>query len=171
VDEGLLILRLVVGLTMAAHGSQKLFGWFGGGGIAGTGAFFGSLGYRAPATFALLAGLTEFLGGLALAVGFLVPLAAMGIAVVMLNAIESVKYQGGFFAGNGGYEFEFLLLGSSIALATTGPGRFSLDRAIGWDNELSGYAIGGAALAGAIIIGFVTMTWGRGQPESTELST
>ena len=170
-DEGLLILRLVVGLTMAAHGSQKLFGWFGGGGLAGTGAFFGSLGYRAPATFALLAGLTEFLGGLALAAGFLVPLAAMGIAVVMLNAIESVKFQGGFFAGNGGYEFEFVLLSAAIALATTGPGRFSLDRAIGWDDELSGYAIGGAVLAGAIIIGFVTMTWGRGQPESTELST
>ena len=170
-DEGLLILRLVIGLTMAAHGSQKLFGWFGGGGLAGTGAFFGSLGYRAPATFALLVGLTEFLGGLALAVGFLVPLAAMGIAVVMLNAIESVKYQGGFFAGNGGYEFEFVLLAAAISLATAGPGRYSLDRAIGWDDELSGYAIGGAVLAGAIIIGFVTMTWGRGQPESTELPT
>jgi putative oxidoreductase len=171
VDEGLLILRLVVGLTMAAHGSQKLFGWFGGGRIEGTAAFFGSLGYRAPATFALLAGLAEFLGGLALAAGFLVPLAAMGIAVVMLNAIESVKFPGGFFAGNGGYEFELLLLGTSIGLATTGPGRLSLDRAIGWDDELSGLAIGGAVLAGAIVIGFVTMTWGRGQPESTELST
>ena len=170
-DEGLLILRLVVGLTMAAHGSQKLFGWFGGGGLAGTGAFFGSLGYRAPATFALLAGLTEFLGGLALAAGFLVPLAAMGIAVVMLNAIESVKFQGGFFAGNGGYEFEFVLLSAAIALATTGPGRFSLDRAIGWDDELSGFTVVGAVVAGAIVIGFVTMTWGRGQPESTELST
>ncbi len=170
-DEGLLILRLVVGLTMAAHGSQKLFGWFGGGRIEGTAAYFGSLGYRAPATFALLAGLTEFLGGLALAAGFLVPLAAMGIAVVMLNAIESVKFQNGFWAGNGGYELEFLLLSASIALATTGPGRFSLDRAIGWDDELSGYAIGGAALAGAIIVGFVTMTWGRGQPEGTEFST
>ena len=111
-DEGLLILRLVVGLTMAAHGSQKLFGWFGGGRIEGTAAYFGSLGYRAPATFALLAGLTEFLGGLAIAVGFLVPLAAMGIAVVMLNAIESVKFPNGFWAGNGGYELEFLLLSS-----------------------------------------------------------
>ena len=95
----------------------------------------------------------------------------MGIAVVMLNAIESVKFQNGFWAGNGGYELEFLLLSASIALATAGPGRFSLDRAIGWDDELSGYAIGGAALAGAIIIGFVTMTWGRGQPEGTEFST
>ena len=170
-DEGLLILRLVVGLTMAAHGSQKLFGWFGGGRIEGTAAYFGSLGYRAPATFALLAGLTEFLGGLAIAVGFLVPLAAMGIAVVLLNAIESVKFQNGFWASNGGYELEFLLLASSIGLATAGAGRFSLDRAIGWDDELSGYAIGGAALAGAIIIGFVTMTWGRGQPEGTEFST
>jgi len=171
VDEGLLILRLVVGLIMAAHGSQKLFGWFGGGGLAGTGAFFGSLGYRAPATFALLAGLTEFLGGLALAAGFLMPLAAMGIAVVMLNAIESVKFQNGFWAGNGGYELEFLLLSVSIGLAAAGPGRFSIDRAIGWDDELSGFTVAGAVVAGAIVVGFVTMTWGRGQPESTELST
>jgi putative oxidoreductase len=168
-DEGLLILRLVIGLTMAAHGSQKLFGWFGGGGIEGTAAFFGSLGYRAPARFALLAGLTEFLGGLALAAGFLVPLAAMGIAVVMLNAIESVKFPGGFFAGNGGYEFELLILGTAVALAATGPGKYSLDHAIGWDDELSGYAWGGAALAAGIVVAFVTTSWGRGEPDLTEL--
>ena len=73
--------------------------------------------------------------------------------------------------GTAATSFEFLILATSVALATTGPGRFALDRAIGWDDELSGYAIGGAVLAGAIIIGFVTMTWGRGQPEATELST
>src|SRR5215210_5372617 len=97
-DEGLLLLRLALGLTMAAHGSQKLFGWFGGGGPPGTAAFFGGLGYRAPATFALLAGIAELGGGLALAAGFLVPLAATGIVVVMLNAIESVKFRNGFWA-------------------------------------------------------------------------
>jgi putative oxidoreductase len=139
-DEGLLLLRLLLGLTMAAHGSQKLFGLFGGYGPQGTGSYFASLGYRSPVVVAVLAGLAEFLGGLALAAGFLVPLAAAGIVVVMLNAIESVKFKGGFFAGNGGYEFELLILGA-------------------------------AALAAGILIAFFTMTWGRGEPESTELST
>lgn len=170
-DEGLLLLRLVVGLTMAAHGSQKLFGWFGGGGPAGTAAFFGSLGYRAPAAAALIAGVTELAGGLALAGGFLTPLAALGIVVVMLNAIESVKLRYGFFAGAGGYELELLLLTTAVALAATGPGRWSLDRAIGWDDELSGYAWGGAVLGVGIAIAFFTMTWGRGEPESTEIPT
>jgi putative oxidoreductase len=171
VDEGILLLRLLLGLMVAAHGAQKLFGWFGGGGPSGTAAFFASLGYRSPAVFALLAGLAEFLGGLGLAAGFLMPLAAAGIGVVMLNAIESVKYRYGFFAGAGGYEFELLILGTAIALAASGPGRFSLDHVIGWDDEISGYAWGGAALALAIVVAFFTMTWGRGEPESTELST
>lgn len=170
-DEGLLLLRLLLGLTMAAHGSQKLFGLFGGYGPQGTGSYFASLGYRSPVVVAVLAGLAEFLGGLALAAGFLVPLAAAGIVVVMLNAIESVKFKGGFFAGNGGYEFELLILGTAVALAATGPGRYSLDRAIGWDDELSGMEWGAAALAAGIVIAFFTMTWGRGEPESTELST
>jgi putative oxidoreductase len=168
-DEGLLLLRLLLGLTMAAHGAQKLFGWFGGGGRAGTEAFFASLGYRSPAVFAVLAGLAEFLGGLSLAAGFLVPLAAAAIVVVMLNAIESVKFRGGFFAGNGGYEFELLILGTAVALAATGPGKYSLDHAIGWDDELSGYAWGGAALAAGIVVAFVTTSWGRGEPDLTEL--
>jgi putative oxidoreductase len=169
-DEGLLLLRLVVGLTMAAHGSQKLFGWFGGGRIAGTAGFFGSLGYRAPTAFAVLAGLAEFGGGLALATGFLTPLAAAAIVVVMLNAIEAVKFRNGFWNGSGGYEFELLLLGAAVSLAATGPGRYSLDRALGWDDRLSGYGWGGAALAIGIVVAFFTMTWGRGQPESTELN-
>jgi putative oxidoreductase len=170
-DEGLLLLRVLVGLIVAAHGSQKLFGWFGGGGIRGTAAFFGSLGYRAPAVFALLAGLAELGGGLALAAGLLTPLAAAGVVVVMLNAIESVKFRNGFWAGSGGYELELLLLGTAVALAATGPGRYSLDRALGLDDDLSGYGWGGAALALGIVVAFFTMTWGRGEPESTELNT
>ena len=170
-DEGILLLRLLLGLLIAAHGAQKLFGWFGGYGPQGTGQFFASLGYRTPVLYAVLAGIAEFFGGLALAAGFLVPLAAAGIVVVMLNAIESVKFKGGFFAGNGGYEFELLILGTAVGLAATGPGKYSLDRAIGWDDELSGFAWGAAALAAGIVVAFFTMTWGRGEPESTELST
>ncbi|MYV78377.1 DoxX family membrane protein, partial [Streptomyces sp. SID1046] len=74
-DTGLLLLRLVLGLTMAAHGAQKLFGWFGGGGISGTGQFFTASGYSAGDAMAVLAGLTETLGGLGLALGLLTPLA------------------------------------------------------------------------------------------------
>jgi putative oxidoreductase len=83
---GLLLLRVVVGGTMFSHGAQKLFGWFGGPGLRGTAGFFGSLGWRAPLALAFLAGLAET-SGLALALGFLTPLAALGITVVLLNAI------------------------------------------------------------------------------------
>jgi putative oxidoreductase len=170
VDEGLLLLRLVVGLTMAAHGAQKLFGWFGGGGIEGSAGFFASLGYRSPAVFVVLAGIAEVGGGLGLASGLLTPVAAAAVVVVLLNAIEAVKVRNGFWNGSGGFELELLLIAAAVSLAATGPGRYSLDRAVGWDDDLSGYAWGGAALAAAILVAFFTMTWGRGEPESTELN-
>jgi putative oxidoreductase len=153
---GLLLLRLVAGGTMFAHGSQKLFGWFGGGGVRGTGGFFGGIGFRAPVLMALLAGLAE-VGGLALAAGFLTPLAAFGIAAVMVTAIGSVHWSKGFFNTAGGYEFNLLLLAVALAVSGTGPGRFSIDRAIGWDDNLSGgWWIVGVAAATAVT-GFVTL--------------
>ena len=85
-EHGLPLLRLVVGLLFAAHGAQKLFGWFGGGGPQGTAAFFSSLGYREPAAMAVLAGLSELGGGLLLATGLLTPVASFLLATVMLNA-------------------------------------------------------------------------------------
>ncbi|MET9699750.1 DoxX family protein [Streptomyces sp. NPDC006529] len=124
--SGLLILRLVLGLTMAAHGSQKLFGWFGGGGISGTGKFFTASGYPAGNTMAVVAGLSETLGGLGLAAGLLTPLAAAAIVGTMINAI-AVKGTGSFFAP-AGIEYELLLTAAAAALALTGPGRFALDR-------------------------------------------
>jgi putative oxidoreductase len=151
---GLLLLRLVVGGTMFAHGAQKLFGWFGGGGIRGTAGFFGSnLGFRAPLAMATLAGLAEA-GGLLLAAGFLTPLAALGIAVVMLTAIAAVHWSKGFFNTNGGFEFNLTLLTAAVALAATGPGRFAVDRAIGWDDNISGawWALGVAVAAAAIAL-------------------
>ncbi|MFI9329781.1 DoxX family protein [Kitasatospora sp. NPDC052868] len=125
-DAGLLLLRLVLGLTMAAHGSQKLFGWFGGGGIDGTGQFFTMSGYPAGDAMAVVAGLTETLGGLALAVGLLTPLAAAAIVGTMVNAI-AVTWGGGFFAPKGS-EYELLLTAGAAALALTGPGRYAVDR-------------------------------------------
>ncbi|MGW7585580.1 DoxX family protein [Kitasatospora sp. NPDC054768] len=125
-DAGLLLLRLALGLTMAAHGSQKLFGWFGGGGIDGTGQFFTMSGYPAGDAMAVVAGLTETLGGLALAVGLLTPLAGAAIVGTMVNAI-AVTWGGGFFAPKGS-EYELLLTAGAAALALTGPGRYAVDR-------------------------------------------
>ncbi|MFI9360948.1 DoxX family membrane protein [Kitasatospora sp. NPDC053057] len=125
-DAGLLLLRLVLGLTMAAHGSQKLFGWFGGGGIDGTGHFFTMSGYPAGNAMAVVAGLTELLGGLGLAVGLLTPLAGAAVVGTMVNAI-AVTWGGGFFAPKGN-EYELLLTAGAAALALTGPGRYAVDR-------------------------------------------
>ncbi len=125
-DTGLLLLRLVLGLTMAAHGTQKLFGWFGGGGISGTGQFFTASGYPAGDSMAVLAGLTETLGGLGLALGLLTPLAGAAVVGTLINAI-AVHGAGAFFAPKG-IEYELLLTAGAAALALTGPGRYAADR-------------------------------------------
>jgi putative oxidoreductase len=154
---GLLLLRVVIGGTMFAHGAQKLFGWFGGGGPRGTAGSFGKMGFRAPLLMAFLAGLGEC-GGVVFAAGFLTPLASLGIAVVMINAISVVHWPNGFFNGKGGIEFPLTLLTVAVAVAATGPGRFSLDRALGWDDDLSGTWWGVGVLAAAVAISFVTVT-------------
>jgi putative oxidoreductase len=153
---GLLVLRLVVGATMFSHGAQKLFGWFGGGGPQGTAGFMGQLGFRAPLLMAVSAGLGET-GGIAFAAGFVTPLAALGIAVVMINAIALVHWSNGFFNGNGGIEFPLTMLTVAVAVAATGPGRFSVDHALGWDDNLSGAWWGVGVLGAALLISFVTL--------------
>src|SRR5437763_17034182 len=119
---GLLLLRVVVGGTMFSHGAQKLFGWFGGPGLRGTAGFFGSLGWRSLLAMAFVAGLAET-SGVALAAGLVTPLAALGITVVVLNAIFVVHLTTGFFNGDGGIEFPLALASAAVALAATGPGR------------------------------------------------
>jgi putative oxidoreductase len=166
VEYGLLLLRLVVGLLFAAHGAQKLFGSFGGGGPKGTAAFFASLGYRAPSLMALVAGLSELGGGLLLATGFLTPVASFLLATVMLNAIATVVWPKGFL---GGYEFELTLATVAIALAATGPGEISLDDAIGWADNITGIAWASLALAAAIIVSLITTTLGRGSADLDEI--
>jgi putative oxidoreductase len=165
-EYGLLLLRLFVGLLFAAHGSQKLFGWFGGAGPRGTAGFLSSLGYRAPAAMAIVAGLSELGGGLLLAAGLLTPLASLLLASMMLNAIVTVKWPQGFL---GGYEFELTLLTVAIALAVTGPGRISLDDAIGWADDISGPAWGSLVLAAAIVASLVTTTIGRARADLDEI--
>src|SRR6266850_4808361 len=112
---GLLILRLVVGLTLAAHGAQKLFAWFGGYGIAGTGQFLEQLGFRPGRLQAAQAGIAETVGGLFLAAGFLTPAAAAAVVAVMFVAAVSVHIEKGFFALNGGYEYTLVLAGAALA--------------------------------------------------------
>jgi putative oxidoreductase len=127
-DIGLLVLRLGLGFTIASHGAQKLFGWFGGGGIKGTGAFFSMAGFPHGQLFAVIAGLCEGVGGLALALGLLTPLAGAAVFGAMVNAI-AVDWSGGFLSSKGvGWEYPFVIAVGAVALAFTGPGRYALDR-------------------------------------------
>jgi putative oxidoreductase len=160
---GLLLLRLVVGLLFAAHGAQKAFGWFGGPGMAGATGFVGSLGFRNPTIWAYQLMLAELLGGLALAVGFLTPLAALALVIDMIVAIALVKWQNGFFAGNGGYEFELVLLAVPVALVATGPGKYSLDRALSLDDHVSGVSWAAAVLGLSLVAAFFIISLGRGR--------
>ncbi|MCL4740427.1 MAG: DoxX family protein [Burkholderiaceae bacterium] len=127
---GALALRIPVGIVFAAHGAQKLFGWFGGYGLEGSGQFFASVGLNPGYLLALLAGLAEFFGGLALVAGLLVRPAAAALAFAMLVAIFAVHWGKGFFAASGGYEFALALFAASLSLLFSGGGRFSVDRAI-----------------------------------------
>lgn len=131
-DDGAaaLALRIPVGVIFAAHGAQKLFGWFGGYGLEGTGQFFGSIGLNPGYLMALLAGVVEFFGGLALIVGVLVRPAAAALAGAMLIAVFAVHFPKGFFLDKGGYEYALALLAASLSLLFSGAGRLSVDRAL-----------------------------------------
>jgi len=127
---GAFALRIPVGIIFAAHGAQKLFGWFGGYGLEGTGQFFGSVGLNPGYLMALLAGAAEFFGGLALILGLLVRPAAAALAFAMLVAIFAVHFSKGFFMAQGGYEYALALFAASLSLLFSGAGRFSVDRAL-----------------------------------------
>lgn len=128
---GLLILRLVVGLILAGHGAQKLFGWWGGPGMKGWTQTVQKLRIRPAQPWAWVAALAEFGGGILLALGFVSPLGSLAIAGSMLVAIATVHLPRGFWVGKGGYEYNIALLGAVAALALTGPGVYSLDHALG----------------------------------------
>ncbi|WP_374666812.1 DoxX family protein [Ramlibacter sp.] len=125
-----LALRVPVGLIFVAHGAHKLFGWFGGYGLEGTGQFFGSIGLSPGYVMALLAGAAEFFGGLALVFGLLVRPAAAALAFAMLVAVFAVHWSKGFFAAQGGYEYALALFAASVSLLFSGGGRLSADAAL-----------------------------------------
>ncbi len=128
---GLLILRLVAGLTLAAHGAQKLFGWFGGGGFSGTMKMQERMGLKPVWFWACLVILGEFGGGLSLALGFLTPLGAAGAFGTMFMAIFKSHWKNGFWNSKRGLEFPLSLLTIALAIGLMGPGSYSLDALFG----------------------------------------
>jgi putative oxidoreductase len=131
VDAGLLLLRVLVGVTFSLHGFQKLFGWFGGGGFDGTARWFASLGFGDGRAATAMAGGSEIAGGLGLALGLFTPLAAAAMIGVMTVAALVNRSEGGFWSASKGWELNGYLIVVAWAVATTGPGRWSLDHVLG----------------------------------------
>lgn len=130
-DFALLVLRSIVGGVVAAHGAQKLFGWFGGYGLVATSGYMGDQLRLRPAIFwTALAGLSEFGGGLLLGVGFLSPLGSLGIIASMVTATVLVHWWR-FWASDNGFEYPLVLLTAAAVIAISGPGVYSLDAAVG----------------------------------------
>jgi putative oxidoreductase len=161
---GILFLRAVIGLSLFSHGAQKLFGWFGGPGPRGTAGFFGSLGFRPGLLMAVVAGVSEA-AGILFALGFLTPFAALAMAAVMVVAVGSVHWRNGFFVTNGGFEYNLAIWAVAVAVAASGPGRFSIDRAVGWVGNLSGVWWGVGVLVASLVGGGVVLAMRQVPPE------
>jgi putative oxidoreductase len=123
--------RMTIGLLFVGHGAQKLFGWFGGGGPEGTGQFFEQVGLRPGRRYALSAGAAEAGGGLLFAMGAATPLAAAAISGSMITAIKTVHWEKGIWSAGGGYEYNLVLLAAVFGLTENGPGKWSIDGALG----------------------------------------
>jgi len=162
-DFGLLVIRVVVGALLIGHGTQKLFGWYGGHGLEGTGGFFESLGYRPGKPHAFLAGLGEAGGGLLLLLGFLTPLAAAALVGVMMNAIGAVHAGKGPWVTDGGWEYPAVVMTIAAGVGIAGPGSLSVDGAFGL--PVVGL-LGIAGIVVGVLAGAVTLS--RRQPEGAE---
>jgi len=130
-DLGLLALRLTLGVVFLAHGAQKSLGWFGGPGFTGAAGFVGSMGFRPARFWAALAVGGELVAGVLFLLGLLTPLAGLLVLATMVVAIAKVHGPKGFFAQDGGYEYNLVLIIAALAVAAVGPGRFSLDYVLG----------------------------------------
>ena len=150
----ILIARLLLGGSLAAHGAQKLFGWFGGYGPAGTGGFFQTLGFRPGVLFAVAAGLGEFVGGLLTLLGLGGAIGPAIIVMVMVVAIFAVHISKGFFASNGGWELPGMNIAAALAIGFAGNGAYSIDSAVGLnivtDERQVAYAFVAAVILGLL---------------------
>ena len=162
---GLLTGRLVLGLLMAAHGAQKLFGWFGGYGLTGTGEFLAQMGWRPGRLFATASALAELVGGLLVALGFLGPVGPAIVIAVMIVAAISVHWQHSLFATSNGIELPLLYATGAAALALIGYGRYSLDAALGLASIWTPALIWGAVAVG-VIGGVVNLAIRRPAPRA-----
>jgi putative oxidoreductase len=160
---GRLLLRITVGSIFVEHGTQKLFGWFGGHGADGTGQFFESLGLRPGRRNAIAAGVAETGGGALLALGLATPAAAAAVGSVMVTALRTAIWPDGVKVGTGGYEV--LLLVSAVAIADSGPGSWSLDALLG--SERRGARWAAAAVGGALAGSALAIAAGRRHPPAS----
>jgi len=168
-DVGLLALRVGTGAVLAAHGTQKLLGWFGGGGIEGTAAAMEAMGFHPAKRSAVAAGLGEAGGGVLLALGLATPAAGAAAAGAMAGAV-AVHAPAGFFAQGGGYEYPAFLGFAAAVIGLTGPGQYSLDHATGhrFDRPwMAALAFAGSAVAAAAVVGKRARGRAAVDPEAT----
>jgi putative oxidoreductase len=168
-EAGLLLIRVVLGGIMAAHGAQKLFGWFGGHGLAGTRGWLDTMGFKPARLHAAVVGLAEFGGGALLILGLLTPLGAAAVAGVMFVAIATVHWRNGFFNTGGGYELNLLIVATAIGLAMTGPGTISIDDVAGW--TFAGPEWGLAALGISVVAAGSVLAFRKRPPEQAQDET
>ena len=164
-DVGILVIRVLFGVAIAAHGAQKVFGWFGGYGLKGTGGFFEGLGFRPGVAFAAAAGLSELGGGILLTLGLFTPFGAAAVLAAMLVAIVSVHLKNGFFAMANGIELPYLYAASALGVAFSGAGAFSLDVLLGLTFLRAPYLVEGilvlAVIGAAVTLGLRRQVQGQ----------
>jgi putative oxidoreductase len=154
-DVALLVLRVIVGALFVGHGTQKVFGWFGGHGPTGTASFFEGLGLKPGLPLALLAGAAELVGGLLLSFGLFVPVAALLLVGVMATGTVAAHWKNGLWVSDGGFEYPLVMATVAFAIAALGPGSISLDDVFGIDWAGLEWAIGATvlgALGGLLVV-------------------
>jgi putative oxidoreductase len=163
-----LLARVTIGLLFFGHGAQKLFGWFGGGGLEGTGRAFESLGLRPGRRHALTAGTAEAGGGLLFAFGAVTPLAAAALTSVMVTAIKTVHWEKGLWVASGGYEYNLVLLVAVFGLTENGPGPWSVDGALGRPRWGTAWALAALAAGAAGSAAVLATKESESEPEDVE---
>jgi putative oxidoreductase len=168
-DFGLFVIRVVVGVLLIGHGTQKLFGWFGGAGLAGTSSYFRFLGYWPPRLMAGMAGGTELFAGLSLALGFVTPLGAAALIGLMVNVAIAAHRGNGLWVVDNGYEYPLVLASMGTAIAFAGPGAASLDARLGTGGptiESGLFAVAFGLVVGAAVLFSRAAARSIGEPAS-----